>query len=154
MITEEDMLTSQLMLSKFDYPSYFVNNMHPDDGKISTKPMVPEVIYHQDSDHNRLLLRMSFQLSKNEYLPVTFVCDTGAPNYFYVSKNVLDLISHRFRRDDLQNRYMVVNGRKVKVEAVPYVHEGSNIVGLQMLARLGLKIKEGGFTFKNLPEYF
>ena len=53
--------------------------MHPEDGMVLPKPTAPECIRHHVTGHERLLLRISFRLDEQLYVPFTFVCHTGAP---------------------------------------------------------------------------
>jgi hypothetical protein len=46
----------------------------------SAEPMVPELIFHHvRGRHNRLWLRISWQLGPQKFMPMSFLLDTGAP---------------------------------------------------------------------------
>lgn len=154
MIEGDDVIESEIMLHDIDFPRSFVNKMHPDDGKIVSSPICPEIISHEKMFHNRIFLRISFKLSKDRYIPFTFVCDTGAPNFLYLSVQAYDAISHRIRRSDNGIEYISIEGRNIPINTMPNNHEKCNIIGLMLLFRMGLKLRDDNtFTFKYLPEY-
>lgn len=152
MISEEDMVDSELMLHAADYPRNFVNKMHPDDGRIFTSPISPETIFHKRIHHNRLLLRICIKIAKNKYIPFTFVCDTGAPQYLYLSERVREAISPRIITDDI-NEFIMYNGKRITIAGTPSNHDDCNIMGLMMLDILGLKVCAGNFEFEYIPSY-
>jgi hypothetical protein len=101
-ITEED----ELLLTNADFPDYFTSMAHPDD-YILSEERVFETIYHTKPHHNRLLLRASWKIEQNgntHYLPMTFVCDTGAPMYFYLCSRAY-LIHYTEIDNPLQKRF-------------------------------------------------
>ena len=67
-----------IILNDSDFPTYYKNQAHPNDYIISNVPII-ENIFNDRKHHWRILLRISFKISEDNYLPVTFVCDTGAP---------------------------------------------------------------------------
>jgi hypothetical protein len=87
MIEETQVTAGQLLLQDADYPPNFIHMAHPEDLKESKEPINPEYIRHHKRDHHRLLFRISFiKLESGKFLPLTFVCDTGAPSHFYLSR--------------------------------------------------------------------
>jgi hypothetical protein len=88
------------------YPEYFVNKCHPDDYKLSDQPVF-ETIYHNKLHHNRLLVRLSFMVEGGSFLPLTFVCDTGAPSSIYLSEKARLLLNTRINiNDDLEIEFI------------------------------------------------
>lgn len=142
-----------VMLQIADFPEYFVNMHHPDDYKVTNKPVV-ELIYHQLIDHNRLILRISFKISEDMFIPITFICDTGVPGFIYINTLTRRLINSRIQQDILENNFVKVGEKYFQVKPSPSNHPDTNIIGLRMLSHLGLTVDIDNFSFSRLPEYF
>ena len=86
-----------------------------------------------------------------QYLPVTFVLDTGAPLPLYLSVDTLQ----EFRAtglahtDDMDEDFVTVCGRGYRVVENPRGHEPGNILGLRMIMDLGLQIDVDTATFES-----
>jgi hypothetical protein len=149
MLMEDD----TLMLYEADFPDYFIDKHHPDDYIMSTTPIM-ELIYHNEPDHNRLLLRISIKINNNMYIPATFVCDTGACVGIYTNSLLHRLISNRIINDtDSGIKYIKTSVGKINTKFTPPPHQDCNIIGLKALCKFGLELNDGGFSFKNLPDY-
>ena len=46
-------ISQELLLTDEDFPSYFINKSHPDDYKLSDRPIEKELIFHE---HRRRIL--------------------------------------------------------------------------------------------------
>lgn len=147
MMFSEDDLNSNLQ--EADFPDYFIDKHHPDDYKIVHEP-ISELIYHRKLNHNRLILRISFQLSRTMFLPVTFVCDTGAPMFIYLNKITRRLIKDRIIINDGENEFIIIGEKKFTINCSPDV----NIIGLRALSMFGLVLDFENFGFNRLPNYF
>jgi|SRR3989344_9183390 len=152
LMINDNNVDDELLLHDNDYPNDYINKAHITDYKLSDKYIIPERIFNKKSHHNRLLLRISWKV-KDGYIPMTFVCDTGAPMNFYISDIGKKLIITRINEDELQTEYVVINNKKFTISNTPLIHENSNIIGLCLLDYWELKLKNGEFMFDNLPNY-
>ncbi|PRP76297.1 hypothetical protein PROFUN_07819 [Planoprotostelium fungivorum] len=136
------------LLTEEDYPDNYVQMHHPDDYKMVDSPITPEkVLVQRGVAHTRLILR--------KYTSISFVCDTGAPGYLYLSKQAKDAIKSRIKEDDRANLFITAGKRNLSVNDSPAQHNSSNIVGLRALKIWGLDLSQGGhdsFEFHALPQ--
>ncbi len=162
-ILSEDLsdVLEDLPLTSHDFPDNYINFAHPQDYAISKEPIQKEMIYHhRDGRHARLLLRVSLQLDRNRFMPMTFVCDTGATRYFLFGTKAIQGLKgeHILKHDpDLDQNYLMVFGRKAPVDPTPEKHSPANILGLRILLRLGLVLINSpteGFIFNVSFPYF
>ncbi|PRP79047.1 hypothetical protein PROFUN_13125 [Planoprotostelium fungivorum] len=148
MMDEPGGIIHELLLTEEDYPNNYVQMHHPDDYKMVDSPITPEkVLVRRGVAHTRLILR--------KYTSVSFVCDTGAPGYLYLSKKAKDAIKSRIKEDEVGSLYIQVGGKKFLVHDSPAQHNSSNIVGLRALKIWGLDLSQGGddsFEFHALPQ--
>jgi hypothetical protein len=150
MVEENHVTQGDLLLQDSDFPENYVRMAHPEDYKPTEAPLPVTCLLHQKIGHWRLILRVSFRLTDGKYLPMSFVCDTGAPYDFYFSDRAIqDLTTGgRLKEDDIGNAYLDnVVGRKAAVRETPYTHKPANILGLKMMLKLGIKLTETGFAF-------
>jgi hypothetical protein len=143
MIEDETIIENELLFTDADYPSNYVDCVHPEDYKKQNQ-IVYEKLFYIKSHHNRLLLRVSWNVDGG-FIPMTFILDSGAPMYFYLSKRAQLSIVGRIQEDKLQNRFVLIDGKKALIEDSPRNYEKSNILGLFMLARLHLQINENDY---------
>ena len=141
------------ILQPADFPDYYVDNHHPED-YISTKEPVQELIYHHMPDHNRLIVRMSFKISSKNFIPVTFICDTGAPSFIYINSVTRRLIKSIILKDEIDNEYLKINEKRMGIKPSPTNHPDVNIIGLRALSQFQLFLNADEFSFNNLPDYF
>ena len=81
-----------VMITNMDFPKHYTNGMHPDDGRIVDKPIDAEFMTNDPIKRNlRLILIISFQL-KVGYLSMSFIVDTGAIGYIFVTPKVLNIM--------------------------------------------------------------
>lgn len=144
---------SFIIFQTADFPDYFVNKHHPDDFKVNKKP-VRELIYNLRPSHNRLILRQSFKISDGIYIPFTFICDTGAPNYIYLNEITRRMIRELITYDDIGAEIIKINGKKMLLEPSPANHPDTNIIGLRALSFFGLYLEDDSFGFTKLPDFF
>lgn len=143
-----------MVLTAADFPEYFVDKHHPDDFKPVREPF-NELIYHERTGHNRIILRMTVRLAEEYYTPFTFVCDTGAPNSVYLNEVTRKIIKSRINKDHMKTEYINVGSRKFTVLATPQPHDDCNVLGIRTLFAFGLVMRQDEtFEFTNLPEYF
>jgi hypothetical protein len=135
------------------FPDNFIDKHHPDDFKLSHE-FIKEFYFHKLPHHNRLILRISIEVSSNIYIPFIFVCDTGAPSHIYINSITRRLIKNRIIKDDLDNQIITLS--TCKKFAIYYSlanNSDVNIIGLLSLAYFGLIVQEDHFEFLNLPDY-
>lgn len=142
------------LLTRYDFPDNYINFAHPQDYVASRTPIQKEMIFHhRDGRHARLLFRVSLQLDRDRFMPMTFVCDTGAARHFLFGSKALQVLhDERILKydSDLDQTYLEVFGRKAPVDPTPELHDPANKIGLRMLLRLGLVLfshPNEGFTF-------
>ena len=140
-----------LMLSDGDFPDHYRQGLHPDgDLEARAAPVPAECIFHCGAlGHTRLLWRVGWRLPDGRTLPLTFVCDTGAPLALYLSRRAVQ----RFREhgllgtDECGSSFVVLRGRRYRVAETPASHEPGNILGLPLRMDLGLRLDAARRTF-------
>lgn len=140
-------IDEELLLMNDDFPDYFIEKAHPTDYISLDHPIPIEYIYHKKQYHNRLIVRISWQISGCLYIPMSFVIDTGAPNGFYLSAKAFQCLGKRIHTDDMDNQYIILHNtkkqtKKLMVSPTPYNHSPANIIGLKTLMFLGLELHE------------
>jgi len=143
----------ELLLCDEDFPENYVNFAHPQDYKVQNEPIQPEHIYnHRHGRHNRLILRIAWQVASDKYLPMSFVLDTGAPKQLYLCEAATKLLEEFGVikwNTDLEVSYVELFGRKVTVERTPQCHDPANLIGLRLLMKLCMSVQDAEpfFTF-------
>lgn len=152
----ENRTDDELLLHDDDFPKYYKNKEHPDD-YLSFDSYAPQIIYHKKSHHNRLIFRVPWKIN-DKYVPVSYVCDTGAPMYLYLNKKTRLLLDERIKTDELDYEYVEIeindNIRKIPVAETPMSHPDINIIGLCLLNIFELQLKNFNMCFNNAPDYF
>lgn len=156
MIESNAGLTEELLLHDEDFPLNYVHMVHPDDYKITNNYNSQFIMHSRFGRHNRLIARVSWKVSENAYMPLSFVCDTGAPSYFYLSINTLNELSkyNILKTDDRGNMYVKVYKSQTdtflaNIEETPHVHKNANIIGLKALQKLELHLTNESFSFNS-----
>lgn len=156
MINATEVAAAELLLQDADFPKDYVNMQHPDDYIVIDKPFV-EYIVNSSAHHNRLIVRVCWKVNDDKYIPMSFVCDTGAPTALYLSQKAYKLLTDckRVLEDDAGNVYASVHGTgSAAVEPTPPGHAPANIIGLKLLMRLKLNLSSSNFVFENIQGYF
>ena len=162
MMDTTEIAAAELLLQDVDFPDNYVNMQHPDDYSILEKPFV-EYITNSYAHHYRLIVRVCWKLNEDKYMPMSFVCDTGAPTALYLSEKAYKILSQHKRvlEDDAGNVYAVIRGTgAAAVEPTPPGHAPANIIGLKLLLRLALELgpdrslHDSDFVFKKMPVAF
>lgn len=148
----------EIRLTVPDFPNNYVDLQHPDDLVGVIIPTDPVMTFHKAANHNRLLWRVSFQRdSDGLYVPVTFLCDTGSPGFFYVSDQTRTALGSAIKTDsDLDVDYLETQNddgttSKARVDATSAMRGNVNIAGLLLLERYGLKLRPDGFELSTAP---
>lgn len=146
----------EVLIQSEDFPTSYVNMFHTDDYKSLDNVVQVSCIYnHGGSRHNRIISRLSWKVG-NKYVPMSFICDTGATRHIYLSKLAYSMLSsaNRIIEDpDLGTKYVTINGRKAAVLPTPDNYEPANLMGLPILIRFGLSLSEHAVNFSDAPEY-
>ena len=160
MMNADTVVTEELLLHDEDFPNEYVHMAHPDDYK-EVLEFSPQFTYHtRYGRHDRLIARVAWKM-KDSVVPMSFVCDTGAPSHLYLSKEAMDVLhkAGRLLKDDRDTPYVEMHIRDGKkfpatVEETPSVHRHANILGLKSLKRLCLRLKGEKFSFNDSFIYF
>jgi hypothetical protein len=143
-VLEADQVGEDLLLHDADFPDGFKDMAHPDD-------FVVEYFPHEGkNNHGRIIVRVCFQVS-NGYLPLSFVCDTGASHSLYLSPRSYGILNDakRILKDkDLCREYVQLSGMKASLCETPAQHQPANLIGIRLLAKLGLRMFLGDGDLK------
>lgn len=154
MIEGDEDVEGDLLLCSLDFPENFKDMKHPNDGKISDKPIDCDFIRHKKSHHHRLMMRCSVEREDGKYVELTFVLDTGAPQSIYLSPWASELLGPRILNDkELDTDYLIFLKGKSAVHLTPATHQPANIIGLTLLEKLGLHVTKDGFGFDTPFDY-
>lgn len=88
------------------------------------------------------------------FIPVTMICDTGAPTHLYINDITRKLIGSKIVFDELDNQLIQGDNYRLLVNKSPELYRNTNILGLMALSKIEMAFKDGRFGFNNLPEYF
>jgi hypothetical protein len=146
----------ELLLHDEDFPINYVDMTHPDDYKVTCSSNSEFIMHSRFGRHNRLIARVSWKISDNTYMPLSFVCDTGAPSHFYLSVNALNKLGEYnvFKTDERGTMYVKVFKTPTEtflanIEETPHVHKNANIIGLKALQKLELHVSDQRFSFNS-----
>jgi hypothetical protein len=160
MMDVDAVVTEELLLHDEDFPNDYVHMAHPDDYKEASE-FAPQFVYHtQYGRHDRLIARVAWKLKNGRVIPMSFVCDTGAPSHIYLSKDALNVLDKAglLLMDDRDTPYvrMHMNDNDTfpaTVDETPSVHKHANILGLKSLKRLCLRLEGETFGFNEKFNY-
>lgn len=150
-IDSEELAKEELLLQEADFPDNYKQMAHLHDYEPLSNPFV-NYISHFSGRHNRLIVRMCWLHEReNKYMPMSFVCDTGAPMGFYLSGIAYRKLREikRLKEDETGNEYVVIeNMGKIAVEPTPQGHKPANIMGLRILTKMQLRLcTDNSFLF-------
>ena len=154
MIEDSTITKEELLLHDEDFPDNYVHMAHPDDYR-EVQDFAPQFIMHSHfGRHNRLIVRAAWKVSDKAVVPMSFVCDTGAPSHVYMSNRALSVLQERglLLKDDRDTPYVQVHINSTKtfpatIDETPYVHRDANILGLKSLKRLNMHLGDDSFSF-------
>ena len=153
------------MFCEADFPASFVHMAHPLDYVVSRDPILPEYIYHHKGRHRRLIFRVSWKTQDSTFIPMSFVCDTGAPYFLYLSDQARDAMGKAgiIKEDEKGDEFVTIKTDNAEGEATAFVagiedtpdsHKPANLIGLSLLLKLGLQLKSSTFTFTHQIKHF
>lgn len=160
-IDEHDIPSPTLCLIPEDYPKLFrdPNKLyaHPDDYKVDSTAISPQLFVYKDGIRSRLFLRISIKLSEtgSQFTTATFLLDTGACAHMFLSDTLFNLIKARIHMEDAGPDYITttVGGQNINCQIkkdLPKIHQPANVMGLPMLFLMGLTLRQerlSRFTF-------
>ena len=156
MIESDTRSIEELLLHDEDFPTGYVNMVHPDDYKVTSRYVSEFIVHSRFGRHNRLIARVSWKILNNTYMPLSFVCDTGAPSHFYLSVSTLNELSkyNALKTDERGTMYVKVFKNHTdtflaNIEETPHIHKNANIIGLKALQKLELHLSDQGFSFNS-----
>ena len=142
-----------MLYQETGFPDSFVGMQHPNDYTGVSKPFA-EYIPHFSGRNSHLIVRMCWEKSEAEYVPMSFVCDTGAPMGLYLSSIALCLLRSigRVLEDESGCEYVEIRHvGKASIHPAPPGYAPANILGLRVIMKLGLNVGNGTFVFKYAP---
>lgn len=146
-----------LTLCFCDFPSDFTGMHHPDDYKPVSVPFIECILHSSERHHVRMIARICWQKSYAEFIPMSFVCNTGAPRGLYLSEQALTLLMSmgRITYDASGKAYAEIEGvGSMLAELTPPGHAPANMMGLSLLMRLGCRMDQDRFEFESAPPYW
>jgi hypothetical protein len=154
MIEESVLVTEELLLHDEDFPNNYIDMAHPDDYK-TVSHFNPQFIFHTHyGRHNRLIARAAWKTPDKKLIPMSFVCDTGAPSHIYLSTKALSILDENklLMKDERDTPYVKIhidndNTFPATVEETPSVHKKANILGLKSLQKLHIYVINDKFSF-------
>jgi hypothetical protein len=138
-----DHFSGDLLLSEADFPSYYVNMAHPEDYKITQKPIKYDLFYHDEPNHFRLLLRISAKLDTDRFMPLTFVCCTGYPLPMYLGNRTIQIFKQE--KKIKAGHFFDTKYGKIPIHETPKIHQPANIIGGRVLRHLQLNMSESPY---------
>ena len=154
MIEQSTTAIEELLLHDKDFPEEFVHMAHPGDYK-EVQEFKPQFIVHSHFGlRKRLIARVAWKTENRTMVPMSFVCNTGAPSHIYLSKDALRTLESKglLRMDEEDTPYVEIHINRESmfsavVEETPEVYKSANILGLKSLRRLHLHLTDDGFSF-------
>jgi hypothetical protein len=148
-----------VLIGKEDFPDNYVNMAHAGDYKPSSEAISPSFIYNRGGiKHDRIIARVAWKCPNGSFMPMSYICDTGATRQIYLSKLGFLVLAEKgliMQDPELGTKYALVNGKKVAILPTPITFEPANLIGLPLLARFGLTLSpDGNVSFSNFPSYF
>jgi len=139
---------SVLMLKASDFPNYYVDNVHPDDYKLTSTPFI-EKLFHKKRFHNRLLMRICFKVDENRYVPVTFIVDTGSPMWLYLCPKAKEIVNHLIKIDEFETEYLILLSSPSQKEGKG---DGNKKIPIRVIGiRPGEKVHEVLISSEEMP---
>lgn len=156
MMEQNATVIEELLLHDEDFPDDYVHMAHPGDYK-EVREFKPQFIIHSHfGRHNRLIARVAWKTENGTMIPMSFVCDTGAPSHIYLSNKALRVLNSNnlVLKDEKDTAYVSIHTDHkstfpATIEETPHVHRDANILGLKSLKRLHLRLTEDKFGFND-----
>ncbi len=155
-----DVVPKELLLHDEDFPDNYEHMAHPEDYK-EVDEFASVFTYHSRfCRHDRMIVRIGWK-TNNGFIPMSFVCDTGAPSHMYLSQEALNTLKNAglLMTDERETPYVKIhrdckNTFLATVEETPHVHKRANILGLKSLKKLHLAMKDDTFSFNDGFRHF
>ena len=154
MMEQSATVIEELYLHDEDFPEDYVHMAHLGDYKEVQEFKSQFIVHSYFGRHNRLIARVPWRTKNVTMVPMSFVCDTGAPSHIYLSNEALRTLDNKglLLRDDKDTPYVRIHTSKdsafpAAIEETPQAHKSANILGLKSLKRLHLHLVDDGFSF-------
>jgi len=133
-----------IVLGVMDNPENFVNFLHNEDLQEVSVRQDLTIIEHSLSGHHRTFIRLWLRLPNGNFLPVSFLCDSGAPGPLYLGKPTIDALKAKGLLVDGGNGYDIIrlsfaNGptdHAIPIQPTPPNHAPANIIGLPLIKKM------------------
>lgn len=148
-----------ILLDHRDFPDDYTDMCHPDDYIISSKWIQCNFIYnHGILKNERLIVRTYFSVLNKEYMPISFIIDTGCPHAIYLSSPAATILrsNDRLLEDEAGTRYILIDGKKI-IFGINTTHGDANLIGLPFLSKFGASIninQDKTYSINGLPNVF
>jgi len=124
-------------------------------------PLPVDLFYHENGNNRQLHMRVSFKISDSLYIPMSFILDTGAPMYFYLTRESSALLrTYRLVcKDDSDKEHLTIHYKhndgsdRTFDTPVETIADAPNIMGLSVLMLLGLQLSQDDVFFNNKFEW-
>ena len=154
-LEENELAQATLFLSDKDFPREYVDMAHPDDYK-AVQEFTPQLFMHTYYGfHERLIARVAWKASDGTVVPMSFICDTGAPGFVYLSPKASRALASKglLMADEATGRPYVRMHKDENSEfdaptqETPRPHTDANVLGVRALMKLHFKTTDDGFSF-------
>lgn len=156
------------LFKKLPFEEIYASLSYKDDYKVRDKPVSPEFWKVRDGSMFRYMFRMSWKVGESQYIPMTFVVDSGLVESLYLCEQAgqaLDAVgkiskSKGWKEDEEVFEVELREGYVVPCLPSPLECEPANFVGIKFISKFGFLSKddkdEGGrsFSFLSEIEYF
>ncbi|KAJ7461465.1 hypothetical protein FB451DRAFT_1371204 [Mycena latifolia] len=149
-----DLLMDYGDLTSNDFPEGWEAGQHPDDYKILSAPLKPELFI---KDGGRMWYRISIKISDAQYMPMSFLVVSGAPDALYLSSNTMEvLVKHKRVQglDSCRASMRLKNGLVIPVSEIPETHKPINLLGYWLIQKFGLDLNEERCRWAEELEYW
>ncbi|KAJ6557244.1 hypothetical protein DFH09DRAFT_540855 [Mycena vulgaris] len=117
-------------------------------------PLQPECFINPLRYHVRMWYRTSFKIADGQYLPMSFLVDTNAPSWLYLSSKALTALNDHGRIDRLDYLLRLQNGIAFYIANTPRSHRPLNLIGIELIQKFELCVKPGSWRWMNGIDYW
>ena len=114
---------------------------------LCNEPIAPVLSTTQEGSHFTYTLRISWKCGASQYIPMTFVVDSGAAYDFHLTTDAT-LLLKQYKRIDAQNKVLICPvGEEEPYVAQCYLKSpkivGVNMIGIRFIREFGFNVQEG-----------
>ncbi|KAJ3220943.1 hypothetical protein HK099_003902 [Clydaea vesicula] len=139
MIESVNIIPEDILLHDEDFPREYIDMAHPNDYKPVNNFENSFIINDRYGKHKRLIARIAWKTHNGNFIPMSFVCDTGAPSSFYLSSKAIEILEEYslLKLDDKGVAYVTIhkdNSRSINNQTINnariYTEFINSIIGL------------------------